>query len=321
VVSLRSLVAVALIGDGTNPWADRVVETAGATADEHLPWMTGGQQPWIVVRGGPTTLGPSGGARVTQVEVWPHGPMSAWSGIDNLETLCVDILDQQVVATPAGATEPDGYLLSYEGTPLGDQVVAEWDAWTRPLRFGAARLGWFGPDDPRAARLRALTPGLLCGDWPCVQTDPATWVPTDDCPGIYWRPDAGPAEIIRYANFTLYQETLACHIVAPGRAARDAWTDRVALALPGDCLDAQVPPATMLLRLVSENLYAEPMADGQLRVQVQFSETACDWSPDDPPLIEALAIPGIPPGGPSVFVRRRGLSEADRAALWRGARG
>ena len=299
-MSLRTLVAEALIGDGTNPWADRVVETAGATPDEHLPWLTGGQQPWVIVRGGVTSVVGGSNARMTSIEVWPHGPMTAWTGIDNLEDLVVRILGGSVVSTPPGAEQPDGYLLTYESSPLGDQVIEEWEAWTRPIRFNAARLGWYGADDPRAAYLRSITPAVLCGTWDCVQTTPESWVPTDQCPGIYWRPDTGPAEVERYSAVTFYREVLAGHIVAPSQRARDLWADRVALSLPGDVLYVQpgvpdggtgVPPrrSTMLLSLLSVAPLAEPLSDGQLRVEVQFSELACDYPPNDSPLRQAVA--------------------------------
>lgn len=296
---LRRLVTRALLGDGSEPWADRVFDTAAIQPDTELPWITGGQMPWVQVRMGP--IGVVGErARSTTFQVWAVGPDAAWTAIDNLEDHVVRRLDQTILHTVAGDPETDGYRIAYDGSPLGDQLVEAWDGYTRPLQFTAARLAWFGPDDPRAAWLRGQMPGLLCDGPDCVQTDPATWEPTDECPAIYWRPDVGPSEVQRYLSITLYREVLAGHIVTLTKAGQDYWTDRVALSLPGDALYVQPDEidggsgekprrSTILMRLLSTNFLAEPVSDGQLRVEVIFSELACGLPDRSPPLLAATA--------------------------------
>src|SRR5262245_8525667 len=177
------------MGNGTYPWGFRVVETAAMDADLGLPPPPFGEQPWLVVKQTGTCVDLNRVETFT-FEVSVFASNTSFSNLDALERQVVGLVDRSTLTGTGGS-----YALRYAGTLLGDQVVPPWDAYVRTLRFestGAGTIGGSGPDDPRARYLRAhMTDLLFCDPTTCVQTDPAVWVPTDDCPGIYVRPGGG----------------------------------------------------------------------------------------------------------------------------------
>jgi hypothetical protein len=312
MAELRDLIAQRLIGDGTHPWAERVVETAGMDPDQGLPPF--GELPWIVVRQVGTTVDLN---RIATLgfEVWIHGPNTSFSNLDELERLAIRLLDRAVLQD-LDADVPARFALAYAGTLLGDVVIPAWDAYARGLRFTTSSAGLGGPqspDDPRAAFLRAHAADLFCPPPPCVASDPTDWTPTDDCPGIYVRPFSGPYEVQRYSGMTQLREVLAIHVVAPTYAAQRAWTDRLALELPGQVAYVQpgvadsnghVPRiSTLLLRLTALNPAADAWSEGQLRVEATFTELACDAIETAGPLRQVTVVPRPPAAeGPPVII-------------------
>lgn len=313
MTELRELIALRLLGDGSWPWADRVVETGAMTADQGLPWT--GELPWIVVRQAATTVDLNR-APTEIFEVWIHAPSTSFAQLDGLERLAVALLDRVVLVDPDPTPgRPLSYALGYAGTVQGDQVIPEWDAYARAVRFqsvAAALGGPLVPDDPRAAFLRAHLADLFCLPPECIQTDPTTWAPTDSCPGIWIRPLTSPIEVIRYSALTLFREVLSIQVLGSTFAGQNAWVDKLALELPGDVLYVEpdkvdggtgIPPrrSTMLLRVVAQDLTVDPLLIGQLSIEAQFSELACDFPPHDPPLRVATARL---PEDPAVTVER-----------------
>src|SRR5215831_6970474 len=312
MAQLRDLIAQALVGNGQFPWGIRVVETGAMDPDSALPPV--GEQPWLLIRN-VGSLVDLNRVETNLYEISVYGSNTSFAVMDVLEKLVVGILNRTVLVD-TDVQPYQRYTLAYAGTIMGDQVVPAWDAYVRTLRFNASgTAAWYAPDDPRAEYLRSITPYLLlCTttvgiDWTCVQTDPKTWVPTDACPGVYWRPFTGPSEVIRWFEMTQYVEIIAGHVVAASSAAQDAWVDRVALALPGhvlwnDTLNRR--QSTMLLRLLSTDINADALGVGQIRLEVRWTELRCPAPPDYPPVrqITVKEVPsyvgsGIPnPGQP-----------------------
>ena len=263
----------------------RVVETGAMTTDGLPPH---GEQPWILVRS-TGSLVDQNRVETNTFEISIYAANTSFAALDVLEKLVIVLLNRTALVDTE-FTPNRRYTMGYAGTLLGDQVVDVWDAYVRVMRFtvsGAAQ--WYQPDDPRAKFLRSITPDLLfCQigtDWHCVQTDPRTWVPTDECPGVYWRPLDGPTELNRWFEMTQYVENVAGHVLAGSSAAQDDWVDRIALALPGHVLwydPITRRQSTMLLRLLSTDLYAEALGEGQIRLEVIFTELACDYPPRAP---------------------------------------
>lgn len=297
MAEVRELIAKALVGQGNFPWAERVVETGAMTTDTGLPPI--GEQPWLLVRSTGSLVNQNR-VEVNTFEVSIYAANTSFSDLDVLEKLILVLLNRTTLID-TDFTPNRRYTLGYSGTLLGDQVVTEWDAYVRVMRFdvsGSAQ--WYQPDDPRAKFLRSITPSLLfCQigtDWSCVQTDPRTWTPTDQCPGVYWRPDTGPVEINRWFEMTQYVENIAGHVLAGSSQGQDDWVDRVALAIPGHVLYDQIAErrqSTMLLRLLSTDIHADALNEGQIRLEVIWTELACDYPPRFPS-VKAVRVAEAP---------------------------
>jgi hypothetical protein len=309
VAELRELIAWTLMGGGTYPWGVRVVETSAADPDLTLSPFPG-EMPWLLVRNAGTTLDLNR-VETHAFEISVYSINTSFAIVDVLERLVVQILNDQVLVDPSDQVGRR-YVMRYSGTVQGDIVVPVWDAYVRTLRFEGTGTGltdtFAAPDDPRAVYLRAhaaeLFGQLTGGSFPCVQTDPATWNPRDDCPGVYFRPDSGPTELRRMSGITFFRETLAGSVLAETQAAREAWLDALTLALPGQ-IDYFQPQeldshgnrgrtSTMYLRVTNLNPAADPWAVGQLRIEVEFSAL----EPHAPPYTWDIgtAPPGWPPG-------------------------
>jgi hypothetical protein len=315
VPELRELLAQALIGNGMNPWQDRVVETGAMTADLGLPPF--GQLPFVVVRQITTIVDVETRIPTETFEVWVHAPAISFAALDVLERLAVGLIDGTTLTDP-DSTPPRSFFLQYGGTLLGDQVIDIWDAYARGLRFtwtgGGINPGGPGShDDPRAQWLRYLaglqggtgvpgnsgplgTTGLFqCfgADW-CIRTDPITQPPaTDDCPLVWIRPLTGPQFVTDPQSnvwMTWYSERLAVHIVCPTQSVRDQWVDRIALALPRVLVGPEGD--TWFLQLIATDYAANPEQVGQIIIELRFATLSCPWQETFPPFKEAVvALP------------------------------
>lgn len=287
MTELRELIAQRLIGQVNppqHPWRDRVVETAAMDPNIGLPPF--GDLPFIVIRQTGTTVDQNRVATLAY-EVWIHANNTSFSELDALERLAVSLLDSVILVDDEDNSRT--WAMGYGGTLLGDVVIPAWDAYARGLRFTTSGAGTGGAiggaDDERAQFLRANAAYLFCPPTPCVQTDPTDWAPTDDCPGIYVVPLEGPVEVERYASQTIFRETLVFHVFAPTLRAQQAWVDRLALELPGQLnylqrnkqdSNGNVPRVSSLLLRVTALNPAATSSEGQLRVEANFSELACD---------------------------------------------
>lgn len=277
-MTLREQARLALIGDGTMPWGDNVLEMNAATAGEQLPSPveTGAASglPFVIVKLGPQTPGQVWGNQGDSLEVWPYSPDETLQDLDALCGLVVMRLDRQVLTDDDGAA----YQSSYAGSPLQDTTVSQWDAYSRPLRFDTVALRWRVPSHPLAVAMMNWT----AATWPgLVQTDPQTWLPTMTDPAIYWRVTDLPR--VRDASehkpwSDWYRATLVGHVLSPDDDAREAWVDRLARLLPRASIEY---PAMNTWLSEHEVIRADPNADqhvdGQLTVEVLYGAATPDY--------------------------------------------
>lgn len=267
-MSLREAIRLAIIGDGTHPWADRVVEMQGNAVDV----QAGGppaELPFVMVKyisDDPMSLAyePRGSTNAVNCEVWPHSEESTWTVLDALGGQLIPILAPRIILDPESGRR---YLSAYAGSPLMDSPARSWDAYSRPIRFTITTVAWMTPMDSRAQALATWT----AGEWPgLVQVDPQTWDPQDARPGVYFEPRSAyvPNAALSTMGMDVYDEILAVRVIAPTHQARVDWTERVAAAMRR----ARVPYDGINLspEVQSVNLQADPMTDGQITIRVPF---------------------------------------------------
>ena len=275
-MSVREQVRLKLIGDGTDPWADNVLELEGARTNDQLPSpIETGQAtgvPFVIVRLGPQTPGQTWGNLGDSIDVWPYAADETWQALDALCGLVLLRLDKQIITDSDGVS----YQLNYGGVSTQDTPVAEWDAYTRPLRFDSTKLSWLEPTHPLADAFESWT----TTQFGCVQTDPSTWVPTADCPAVYWRvtdiPRVQSADEHYNIWLDLMRSTLVGHIISPDQKTVVQYLDRLAAILPR----ASVRYANTYLATI-EVTRADPEADqhvdGQISVDVSFGAVNGDY--------------------------------------------
>jgi hypothetical protein len=268
-VSIREQVRLKLIGEGTDPWGDRVLELEGTRTSTDLPSpLATGQAsslPFVIVRLGPQTPGQTWGNLGDAIEVWPYADDQTWQELDTLCGLVLLRLDNTVLQDTDGVA----YQLGYAGVGTQDTPVAEWDAYTRPLRFDSVRLAWMSPTHPLASAFEQWT----TMQFPAAQTDPNTWLPTDAAPGIYWRVTDIPRVQSMDDHYNIWLDlmraSLVGHIVTPDQQTVNTYLDRLAAILPR----ASIHYAdTYLARIAVSRAdpEADPHSEGQISVDVAY---------------------------------------------------
>jgi hypothetical protein len=276
VVSVREQVRLKLIGDGTDPWADNVLELEGARTSEQLPSpIETGQAtgvPFVIVRLGPQTPGQTWGNLGDSIDVWPYAGDETWQELDALCGLVLLRLDNAIVTDTDGTS----YQLNYGGVSTQDTPVAEWDAYTRPLRFDSVKLSWMEPTHPLADAFEEWTAKIF----PLAQTDPANWVPSDASPGIYWRvtdiPRVQSADDHYNIWLDLMRSSLVGHIITPNQKTVVQYLDHLAAVLPRASIHyANTHLAT--IEVTRADPEADPHVDGQISVDVSFGALNGDY--------------------------------------------
>jgi len=257
LVTLREAVRVALIGDGSDPWRDDVIELEGAKTQGDLasPIATGQAQalPFVIVRFGPQTVGQYWGNLGDAIEIWPYADDETWQALDLLCGLVLLRLDKQILDVDGTA-----YQLSYAGVSTQDTPVAEWDAYTRPLRFDSIKIA-------------STTPGAI---HPLAEAFNA-WSTTTFGPNanIWWQVTSSPRISQETDHYNVWLDkmraTLNGHIVTTDPQEVIQHLDRLAAILPR----ATIRYADTYLATI-EATRAEPEADphqdGQISVDVSY---------------------------------------------------
>jgi hypothetical protein len=268
-VTLREQVRLKLIGQGTDPWRDDVIELEGARTSSDLasPIATGqaASLPFVIVRLGPQTPGATWGNLGDSIDVWPYADDETWQTLDQLCGLVLLRLDNQILRDDDGTA----YQLGYAGVSTQDTPVAEWDAYTRPLRFDSVKISWLAPTHPLADALQAWT----AAHFPSAQTDPDTWLPTDTQPGIYWRVTDVPRVQSNDDHLNIWldlmRSTVVGHIITPDQRTLVQYLDRLAAILPR----ASIHYADTYLSRISVSRAdpeADPHSEGQISLDVAY---------------------------------------------------
>lgn len=279
-VSIREQVRLKLVGQGTDPWGDRVLELEGARTSTDLPSpIATGQAsalPFVIVRLGPQTVGQYWGDAGDSIDVWPYSEDVTWVDLDVLCGLVLLRLDKQIL-TDDGVN----YQLNYGGVSTQDTPVAEWDAYTRPLRFDSVKTP-------------STTPGathplaVAFNEWTAVQFPGAD---------IWWQVTDSPRVRTEAEHLNIWldemRSTLIGHIVTTHPQTVVTYLDRLAAILPR----ASIRYANTFLATI-EPTRADPEADphveGQISVDVAYGalhgnywasvpgQPGQPWLPTDP---------------------------------------
>jgi hypothetical protein len=259
-VSLREIVRTTLIGSGSDPWHDNVLELEGARTDGDLPSpIATGQassRPFVIVRLGPQTSGQFWGNLGDSVEVWPYAEDQTWQDLDALCGLVLLRLDKRIVTDTDGTT----YQLNYGGVSTQDTPVAQWDAYTRPLRFDSIKTTSTTPGatHPLATALDEWTTLVLPGA--------DVWWQVTDSPRV--------REEVEHYNIWLdkVRATAVGHIVTADPTTIVPCLDRLAAILPR----ASIRYADTFLSTIEvtrADPEADPHQDGQISIDVSYGAT------------------------------------------------
>jgi len=279
LVSLREIVRQKLIAAG--PWGDNVLELEGALTNGDLPSpIATGQassRPFVIVRLGPQTTGQYWGNLGDSIDVWPYSEDQTWQDLDVLCGLVLLRLDKQIVTDTDGTS----YQLNYGGVSTQDTPVAQWDAYTRPMRFDSIKTVSTSPGatHPLAEALNAWT---------------AQYFPGQD---IWWQVTEIPRVRTALEHYNVWldlmRSTVVGHIITTDPQAVVANLDKLAQILPR----AAIPYAgTYLatLEVTRADPEADPHIDGQVTIEVSFGQTNGNfwasmpgmpgqpWVPNDP---------------------------------------
>ncbi|EZH67898.1 hypothetical protein DH09_08220 [Bacillaceae bacterium JMAK1] len=197
---MRDLIRQHLIDRGF----DHVYEpTVVTTADE---------PPYLILQKG-LQDGPTGhSSGKTTVIVYPCVKNLTFNALDSQAQDVVEALDFQWLVQ-------DGkpYFVQYVNAEQ-DTFVEDWQVYTKGLNFEVVALDWIDNKTTDPDPIEALN------DWTnfqfdYLQTDPQSWQPTNDSPGLYWR-----LERITRTEHTAWgawlDVTIKGHLVMPDRVHR-----------------------------------------------------------------------------------------------------
>lgn len=262
---LRELLAATVpevVIDAGPPLNARIFEPHGMTTEDGLPALIVRQLPPSADRAG--HAGPT-----TRWEIWIYTERERFTDIDALEPKVKAALDQKV-------WEHNGKRYYSEHQTSGiDTLDQQFGGITRTVSFDISDLafleaGTYEPDPVAALRswVEARWPnGNPAGD---IQTDPTTWIPSEQSPGIYWR-HAGDARIVEhYPTWTLLEARFVGHVLSPSRPTRLDWTRRLAEAIAVDRRTHMSDGAPVDFISYTTNPDAHPINDGQVVVVAQY---------------------------------------------------
>lgn len=241
---------------------DNILQVEGRVYEPHAAGPTI-KKPYLVLKEGVQDPEAGWSAFSTIIEVWPYVARTTFQQVDTLVNQVIDALHR---ARFAEANEQ--YLIDYIGSAGQDFVDQEWNAITRGLRFRVFALGWlngmtYEPDPVQALR------DWTAVAWPEVHTDPATWMPTDTSPGIYWRL-VRIVPVQSTAAVTWMETQLTGHILTPSAAVRLTWVRKVTEGLVMQRRLKMSDGGPLELWRVASDSEADPMRKGQIQLIARF---------------------------------------------------
>lgn len=243
---------------------ERVYEPHAMTAADGTPDI---ELPALIVRELLNPATPDGGvAGTSTVEIWVYYPRTSYTKVD-------DTIDDVKAALASKIIHDGDERLFLEhvrtGTDTPDRVF---DAITRAVTFLATPLAWmhqaiYDPDPIAALQKWSATRWQDAG---AVQTDPATWEPSDEAPGIYWRYVGSPRAIEHYPTHTNLEVRIQGHILVPDKAKRLEWLGRVHQALLLDRKITMEDGSPMFFVAPTADATANMITQGQITLLAQF---------------------------------------------------
>lgn len=256
-----------LLVQGVPKVDERVYEPHAMTAADGSPDI---DLPALIVRELVNPAAPDGSVAGTNtLEVFVYYPRTSFVGVDETVEAVKKVLTDKVI-------EADGerYFVEYgrTGTDTPDRVF---DAITRTVTFTISPLSWmqqaiYDPDPLEALRRwteDTWQEGTEHGD---VQTDPKTWQPSNESPGIYWRFVGSPRVIEHYPTHTWFEVRIQGHILVPDKAKRLEWIGRVHQALLLARKVTMEDGSPMFLVTPTADGTQNAITQGQIMVLAQF---------------------------------------------------
>ncbi|HQE50357.1 MAG TPA: hypothetical protein PKV93_13530 [Fervidobacterium sp.] len=231
------------------------------------------EKPYLVVKEGTKEAPNDWAGYTTTIEVWIFENFETFSDVDQLADEVISALDRQIITV-----NDKKYLLRYLATIGEDFWDEELQALERGLQFQVFSLGWlnsatYEPDPVMALKtwserrwVKIETKDGKTIETPILQTDPDTWDPSDQRPGLYWRIAgiSAPYNVsasMFWLNFDIYG-----HVVAPDPSVRREWARKITEAL-ANVMRIPIDGETELcIDALAVTMDADPLAVGQIRL-------------------------------------------------------
>lgn len=262
-------VRVGVIGAPATYDESRVYELHAVTAET--------PRPWIVLQVAAPDPAEAWSEMAQTINVWPNVSQESYQDLDALIAEIEITLAGRRFAVVEGDETRQFYV---EQRPGGEDAIEdEWGGITKLLRFVVYELGWlsfetFDPDPIKGLRAWAEA------RWPTLQHDPATWNPTDENPGLYWRLLGIPRKLVDYPRHTQVEARIMGHVLAPDYRKRLEWTRRVTeelystrkimLTEPDPDVPGEEISSPMFLNTVGADSTASPFTAGQITIMGEY---------------------------------------------------
>ncbi|MGE7672978.1 hypothetical protein ACQKMV_05240 [Lysinibacillus sp. NPDC094403] len=220
------------------------------------------EKPCLVLREGPQTETEKYADFSIDFEVWPYVKRTTFQDVDNLAKEVKKVIDKKRFDV---AGKP--FYIEFVGS-TEDIVDEEWDALTRGLSFKVHSLSWLvhEPVEPDPVTTMTAYSSMKFID---LQTNPATWKPSDERPALYWRQEA-----ITATDPTAWgawiTATLKGHVINPDVAKRKKVSEMVARQLLLDNRAYMSDKSPMNFENVSVNDGYDPFKQGQIHLSVRY---------------------------------------------------
>jgi hypothetical protein len=256
---------------------ERVFEPHAATAEDGFPFL--------VVRELTGASSDDFLGLTTPVEVWAETARERFYELDALAEAVKTALNETV------HTEDDErFYLEHTATGT-DSLDEVFGGITRVVVFDATDLRWLASSTFEPDPAAALT-AWAQEKWPTIQTDPATWVPSAQNPGVYFR-YAGTTRILeQYPTVSWVEMRLQGHILTTSAAKRLEWTRRLHEAL---VLERNIPLSDgnpLYIEAAGADSTAHPIRTGQVTVVVRMGLRKTETPTDE---IEHAFVSGAVP--------------------------
>lgn len=216
-------------------------------------------------------------AGTTTFEITPLVGRTSFKKLDTIVDKLEAAFDWVVFTHGVGAAERP-YVSEVQPSER-DSYFTDWGMLALPLTVSVFDLNafvseTFDPDPVKGFRLWAEAKWPELAGEPQIQTDPLTWRPSNEAPGVLARLMGLPAALEQWPTVSWMQAQLRVHVIAPSRTVRLQWTKRIAEALASDrrfmMPDRHRDTPFTLEGTLSANSEAHAVSTGQITVQGRY---------------------------------------------------